>query len=58
VKFQEVLVTPLGPGTKTITKEQPAKKENPSQNLTRQLQTSQELDSKKMAQHNTSIVVP
>jgi hypothetical protein len=40
-------VTPLGSGTETTTKEQPAKKENPSQNLGKQLQTSQELDNKK-----------
>jgi hypothetical protein len=51
-------VTPLGPGTKTTTKEQPAKKENPSQNLVRQLQTTQELESRKTGQHHMSTAVP
>jgi hypothetical protein len=40
------LMTPLGPGTKTTTKTQPARKENSSQNLANQLQTSQELTSR------------
>jgi hypothetical protein len=51
-------VTPLGPGTKTTTKEQPAKKKKPSQNLARQLQTSQEPDNRKIRQHHTSTTVP
>jgi hypothetical protein len=45
------------PWKKTTTKEQPAKKENPSQNLARQLQTSQELDSRETGQHHTSTTV-
>jgi hypothetical protein len=57
-EVQEALVTPLGPGTKTTTKEQPAKKENPSQNLARQLQMSRELDSRKTRQHHKSTIVP
>jgi hypothetical protein len=51
-------VTPLGPGTKTTPKGQPAKKENPSQNLARQFQTSQALDNRKIGQHHTSTAVP
>jgi hypothetical protein len=58
MKFQEVSVTPLCPGTKTTIKEQPAKKKNPSQNLARQLQTRQELDNRKTGQHHTSTSVP
>jgi hypothetical protein len=50
-------VTYLGPGTKTTTKGQPTKKENPSQNLARQLQTSQEPNNRKMGQHHMSTVV-
>jgi hypothetical protein len=57
-KFREASVTPLGPRTKTTTKGQPAKKENLSHNLARQLQTSQELDSRKTGQHHTSTTVP
>jgi hypothetical protein len=57
-KFQEALVTPLVPGTKTTTKEQPAKKESPLQNVARQLQTSQELDNMKTEQHHMSTTVP
>jgi hypothetical protein len=56
-KFQEDSVTPLGTGTKATTKEQTTKKESPSQNLARQLQTSQELDNKKTGQHHTSTTV-
>jgi hypothetical protein len=51
-------VTPLVPGTKTTTKEQPAKKESPLQNVARQLQTSQELDNMKTEQHHMSTTVP
>jgi hypothetical protein len=40
VKFQEALVTSLGPGTKTISKTQTAREENPSQNLEKLLETS------------------
>ena len=56
-KFQEASVTPLGPGTKTTTKEQPAKKESPSQSLAKQLQTGQELNSRTTGQNHTNTAV-
>jgi hypothetical protein len=43
--FQKASVTFLGRGTKTLPKTQPAQKENPTQNLAKQLQTDQELTS-------------
>jgi hypothetical protein len=56
--FQEASVTPLGPGTKTTPKTQPAMKRNPSQSLAKQLQTRQELTSRTTGQNHTNIAVP
>jgi hypothetical protein len=56
--FQEASVTPLGPGTKTTPKTQPARKKNPSQSLAKQLQTSQELTNRTTGQNHTNIAVP
>jgi hypothetical protein len=56
--FQEATVTSLGLGTKTTSKTQPARKENPSQSLAKQLQTSQELTSSSMGQNHTNEEVP
>jgi hypothetical protein len=56
--FQEASVTPLGPGTKTTPKTQPARKKNTSQSLVKQLQTSQELTSRTTGQNHTNTVVP
>jgi hypothetical protein len=55
--FQKASVTSLGPGTKTPPKTQPARKENPTQNLTNQLQTDQELTSRTKTQRHTSQAV-
>jgi hypothetical protein len=52
--FQVASVTPLGPGTKTTSKTQPARKENPSQNLAKQLQTSQKRTSRTTGQNHTN----
>jgi hypothetical protein len=41
--FLEASVTPLGSGTKTTSKTQPARKKNPSKSLAKKLQTSREL---------------
>jgi hypothetical protein len=56
--FQEASVTPLGPGTKTTPKTQPARKKKTSQSLAKQLQTSQELTSRTTGQNHTNTVVP
>jgi hypothetical protein len=45
------------PWNKTTPKTQPARKENPTQNLTKQLQTDQELTSSTKTQRHTSPVV-
>jgi hypothetical protein len=45
------------PWNKTIPKTQPARKENPTQNLTKQLQTDQELTSNTKTQTHTSQAV-
>jgi hypothetical protein len=58
IKFQEALVTPLGPGTKTTTKTQLARKKNPTQSLGKQLKTSQELTSWTTRQNHTNTIVP
>jgi hypothetical protein len=51
--FQEASETSLGPGTKTTSKTQPTRKENPSQSLAKQLQTSQERTSSTTGQNHT-----
>jgi hypothetical protein len=56
--FQEATVTSLGPGTKTTSKAQPARKKNPSQSLAKQLETSQELTSRTTGQNHTNTIVP
>jgi hypothetical protein len=58
VKFEEASVTPLGPGTKTTTKTQPARNENPSQNPANQLQISQELMKKPYGKCDTKNHIP
>jgi hypothetical protein len=45
------------PWNKTTSKTQPARKENPTQNLTKQLQTDQELTSSSKTQRHTSQAV-
>jgi hypothetical protein len=45
------------PWNKTTPKTQPARKENPTQNLTKQLQTDQELNSSTKTQRHTSQAV-
>jgi hypothetical protein len=55
--FQKASVTFLGPGTKNTPKTQPAQKENPTQNLTNQLQTNQELTCNTKTQKQTSQAV-
>jgi hypothetical protein len=46
-----------GPWNKNTRKTQPARKENPTQNLTKQLQTDQELTSSTKTQRHTSQAV-
>jgi hypothetical protein len=55
--FQRGSVTSLGPGIETPPKTQPARKENPTQSLAKQLQTDQELTSSTPTQEHTSQAV-
>jgi hypothetical protein len=55
-KCPESLSDSLGPGTKTFPKTQPARKENPTQSLSKQLQTDQELTSSTTIERHTSQV--
>jgi hypothetical protein len=55
--FQEALVTPLGPGTKTTSKTQTEGEEKPSQNLAKHLETYHELTINTTSQNHTDQVV-
>jgi hypothetical protein len=54
--FQEASVTPQGPGTKTTPEAQPAREENPTQNLARLHKTCQELTKSIRGKNHTNQV--